>query len=213
MTTNETKSALDTTYYPPSQYILLRQALEPTVSDETVKLLRSGPIQADSPLPTFLAESLNARSKSLGPTAPQTLDTVQCLANIYSQQNDLANAEIFYRQALAGFLVTGNTRRALGPRYNLGALLNQQGRYVEAVEMLDTALGQLKEVLGEGSQQYVGCLRELMVARAGDGKKQEAERLFEDGRRCIREAHWSDEDKAEHLKTLEDTRAKIGKGN
>jgi hypothetical protein len=55
-------------------------------------------------------------------------------------------------------------RKGLATLYNLGCVLNRQGRYAEAEELLYPCLRGLETELGVSSQQYIGWLRETMTA-------------------------------------------------
>ena len=75
--------------------------------------------------------------KALGPAHPDTLATVNNLANLLSDQGKLDEAEPLYRRALAG------KEEALGPAHpstlnsvgNLAILLNKKGDAAAAQEL------------------------------------------------------------------------------
>jgi tetratricopeptide (TPR) repeat protein len=94
--------------------------------------------------------ALAGKEKALGPEHTSTLDTVNNLGIIYTDQGRLAEAEEMYKRALAGY------EKALGPEHtstlrtvnNLGIFYRDQGRLAEAEEMFKRALAGKEKVLG-----------------------------------------------------------------
>ena len=197
--TNETKHPQDQTYYPPAAFDRLRKALEPTVSDEQIKALSDNEVASDS-LAALLKESLAAREASVGRTAPQTLCTLSALSIACANTTE---AETYYRTTIARYKDAGESRGSLSTQYNLGCYLNTQGRYAEAEGVLRPALVELEKRIGVSSQQYIGCLRETVTAVGAQGKSEEAVKLFEEGKKILSEAYWTDEDKEKHAALLE----------
>ena len=110
--------------------------------------------------------ALEGCKKALGPDHISTLDTVNSLGALYSDQGKLAEAEAMYIQALEG------KEKALGPDHtstfdtvhNLGNLYSDQGRLAEAEVMYDRALQGYKEALGhEFVSSYLPALNTMFA--------------------------------------------------
>jgi hypothetical protein len=207
--TNETKHPKDQTYYPISTHNSLRNALEPTVTDNEIQdLVNDGPASVEK-LVVLLKESLTVRETAHGPTAPETLTTLYAIP-MYATG---AESEAYHRLAIARYDEIGEKRSVTGSLYNLGGKLNAQDRYVAAELVLRRALDGLANTLGKGSQQYVGCLRELMRAVGGQGKRVEVQELYDQGNEVLGGVFWTEEDKEMHVTSLESAyKNVIGRG-
>jgi hypothetical protein len=150
-------------------------------------------------LVTLLKESLAVRETASGPTASETLKTLYAIPHYATG----AEAEAYHRLAIARYDEIGDKRSVTGSLYNLGCMLNAQDRYMAAEPVLRRALDGLANTIGKGSQQYVGCLRELMRAVGGQGKRIEVQELYEQGNEVLGGVFWTAEDKETHANSLE----------
>jgi hypothetical protein len=207
--TNETKHPQDQTYYPLSTPAFLRNALEPTVTDAEIQVLVNDKVASAGNLVVLLKESLIVRETKYGPTASETLKTLYAIP-LYATG---AEAEAYHRLAIARYDEIGDRRSVTGSLYNLGCRLNAQNRYVAAEPVLRRALEGLANTIGKGSQQYVGCLRELMRAVGGQGKSAVVQELYEQGKEVLGGVFWTEEDKESHSKSFEDAyKNVVGRG-
>ena len=60
-------------------------------------------------------------------------------------------------------------------------MLNKQGKYAEAEEVLRGLLPLLQNRMGMDSPQSLGCMRHLMEAVGGQGRWEEAREMCEEG--------------------------------
>ena len=83
-------------------------------------------------------------------------------------------------------------------------MLNKQGKYAEAEEMLRKVLPRLNIATGKYSQQAIGTTRELCRAVGGQGKWEEAEQMYVDGLELIGGSGMVGDDKETHLKWMKE---------
>jgi CHAT domain-containing protein/Tfp pilus assembly protein PilF len=121
--------------------------------------------------------TLVVAEQTLGPQHPDTLASINNLAELCRAQGDYSGAEAFLRRALAGY------ERALGPEHpdtlasvnNLGALYQEQGRHGEAEPFLKRALAAWEKALGPEHPDTLAGLNNLAVVYLAQGRDDEAE--------------------------------------
>ena len=132
-----------------------------------------------------LAEGYNRRDltwceQHCGPEHPDTLASLNNLANLLSDRGDLAGAEPLYRRALEA------RERTLGPEHpdrlaslnNLAALLNDRGDLAGAEPLYRRALEARERTLGPEHPDTLVSLNNLGLLRENQGRLEEAEALY-----------------------------------
>ncbi|CAG8982040.1 hypothetical protein HYALB_00013901 [Hymenoscyphus albidus] len=125
--------------------------------------------------------ALQGKEKALGPDHTSTLDTVNNLGTLYSNQGKLVEAEQMYQRALQG------KEKALGPDHtstldtvnNLGTLYSDQGKLVEAEQMYQRALQGKEKALGPDHTSTLDTVNNLGTLYKDQGKLVEAEQMYQ----------------------------------
>jgi hypothetical protein len=107
-----------TTHFLP--LFFLRNALEPTVTNNEIQTLVNDGAASANKLAILLKESLAVRETAHGPTAPVTLKTLCAIP----QYTTGAEAEAYHRLAIARYDEIGEKRSVTGSLYILGCKLN-----------------------------------------------------------------------------------------
>ncbi|KAK5218133.1 hypothetical protein LTR47_011769 [Exophiala xenobiotica] len=124
--------------------------------------------------------TLAGYEKALGADHTSTLDTVNNLGLLYTNQGKLDEAERMYQRALAGY------EKALGPDHtstlctvsNLGLLYANQGKLDEAERMYQRALGGYEKALGADHTSTLNTVDNLGDLYADQDKLDGAERMY-----------------------------------
>ncbi|GIK03993.1 hypothetical protein Aspvir_008068 [Aspergillus viridinutans] len=124
-------------------------------------------------------QALELREKLFGREHPRTLDTMENIAIVLSEQGKYEEAEQMHRQALE------LKRKALGEespstlkcKSNFAALLGYLGKYDEAEQMHRQALDQSLKVLDKDDPYLAYSMNNLAVVLSNGGKHEEAEGL------------------------------------
>jgi serine/threonine protein kinase/tetratricopeptide (TPR) repeat protein len=132
------------------------------------------------PAARLLEKSLQTRRDKLGSDHPDTLSSMNELANSYGQLGRLADAQTLYEEALAKSKVT------LGPDHpstltfmkNLANSYYDLGRRQEALKLFEDTLALRKAKLGSDDPETASSMSDLAIAYATAGRLQEAVKLF-----------------------------------
>ena len=124
--------------------------------------------------------ALEGREEKLGPTHPDTLNTVQSLAVVYRNQGRYDEAEQLYNRALEGH------EEKLGPMHpdtliygsGLALVYWNQGRYDEAEQLYGQALEGYEEKLGPTHPDTLNTIQNLAIVYRDQGRYDEAEQLY-----------------------------------
>ena len=129
-----------------------------------------------------LAETaVKLRQKVLGPDRPETLSSLNVLANAKIHQGKDAEGEKLYREVL------DVQRRILGPDHpetllsmaNLSVVLRRRGQYGEAESLSRRVLDSRRRVLGPEHPDTVRSMTNLANVEVVQGKYAEAEKIYE----------------------------------
>ncbi|KAK3169846.1 hypothetical protein OEA41_009230 [Lepraria neglecta] len=117
--------------------------------------------------------------KFLGAEHPDTLGSMNNLAEVIRHQGKYEEAEEMHRQILAlKETVLGKEHpHTLGSMNNLASVLDSQGKYKEAEEMHRQALALRKTVLGKEHPDTLGSMNNLAEVMRHQGKYEEAEEI------------------------------------
>jgi serine/threonine protein kinase/tetratricopeptide (TPR) repeat protein len=129
---------------------------------------------------TLSSKSLDIRSRTLGAEHPDTLTSMNDVANVHFHQGRFADAEQLHASVLA------TRTRTLGPEHadtlasmnDLASDLTKQGRLADAERLLTQALEIEKRVLGIDHQQALVSMHRLANVYYGQAKYADTERLF-----------------------------------
>ena len=121
-----------------------------------------------------------ARTRTLGPEHPDTLDSRHRLIYVLSRQTKFAEAEAEGREVLR------LRQKVLGPehvdtivsRYNLGECLVEQGKYAEAETLYRQVIRLDERVLGPEHPNTMSARVGLATVLGSQGKNAEAEALY-----------------------------------
>ena len=139
-------------------------------------------------------EALGIRRRVLGPEHPDTLDSINDVANLYRRQGRYEEAEPLYDKAL------DVRRRVLGPEHpdtlismnNLGILYRSQGRYEEAEPLYEETLEARRRVLGPEHPNTLNSINNLAILYKSQGRYGEAEPLYDETLEASRRVLGSD---------------------
>ncbi len=129
---------------------------------------------------SLLEQSVSARSRTLGPDAPDTLRTQVELAWILRLEGYYSNAESMLRQTLAA------EQQTLGPdspdtikcTSNLAVVLSDEGRFDDAESMFRAVLESRIRTLGPDSPATIIARNNLATILFNEHKFPEAEKLY-----------------------------------
>jgi eukaryotic-like serine/threonine-protein kinase len=129
---------------------------------------------------SLLARSLEIRSRVLGSDNPDTLASMDDLAEAIRWQARFPEAEKLYREALDG------RRRALGPDHpatlasmnGLALVLSDEHRFPEAEKFLRQAWEAYRRALGPSDPATLNSENSLALVLQGEGQFSEAEKLY-----------------------------------
>jgi eukaryotic-like serine/threonine-protein kinase len=124
-------------------------------------------------------QSLEIRRRVLGPEHPETLSSMNNLANALDKEGHYAEAEKFYRESL------GIRRRVLGPEQsdtlasmnNLAVILLDEGHYAEAEKLHRETLDIRRRVVGPEHSDTLKSMNNLAIVLYYEGRYAEAEKL------------------------------------
>jgi tetratricopeptide (TPR) repeat protein len=119
----------------------------------------------------LLRHNLSARQNVLGTTHADTLVTMHYLGIAQTELGNFEDGEATYRELIPLY---EKPAASLGARSNLGWVLNKEGKYSEADEVLRGLLPDLQERFAGDDPRILGCLRHLMEAVGGQGRIDEA---------------------------------------
>ncbi|HEY6339190.1 MAG TPA: serine/threonine-protein kinase [Candidatus Sulfotelmatobacter sp.] len=127
-----------------------------------------------------LEQALDLRRRLLGPEHPDTLRSMNRLANVYDDQGKYAQAEALDSQTLE------IQRRLLGPDHpdtlrsmnNLAIAYRHEGKYAQAEALLSQALAIKRRVLGPEHPNTLKSMGNLVNVYHDEGKYSEAEILI-----------------------------------
>jgi len=142
-----------------------------------------------------LPVALELRKRVLGEEHPNTLTSMNHLANLYHSQGRLAEAEpLFLRTLEIQKRVQGEEHKnTLTSMSGLAALYESQGRYAEAEPLMLQTLELHKRVLGEEHPNTLHSMASLAGLYVTRGRYAEAEPLFlqtlETRKRVLAEGH------------------------
>lgn len=100
------------------------------------------------------------------------------LALLYTETLNYAAAEEIWRTFLSIPHASGPGLAAMS---NLIEVLISQHKYPEAEKLSKELLPLLQRELGENSPQALGCMRKLMLSLIGQGKREEAKGVYQNG--------------------------------
>jgi tetratricopeptide (TPR) repeat protein len=128
----------------------------------------------------MLELELRTRDQRLGPTHPDTLLSVTCLAMLLQAQGELAEAKPLYQRALEGFEEKyGPTHRdTLISVNNLAVLLKAMGKLDEAKPLYHRVLNGDKEQLGSKHPHTLDSIYNLARLYQAEGNLASALPLF-----------------------------------
>jgi tetratricopeptide (TPR) repeat protein len=126
-------------------------------------------------------QALGIYERTLGPEHPDTITSLDNLADLYRLQGRYAEAETLFER------VWGIREHSLGPEHpdtatslrNLAALYRLQGRNAEAEPLFERALQIAEHTLGAEHLDTASSLSNLAVLYRSQGRYTEAEPLFE----------------------------------
>ncbi len=132
--------------------------------------------------------ALETRRRVLGQQHPQTLVSMDILANLYHHQGRYEQAEPLYEKILE------ICRRVLGPRHpgtltsmnNLAGLYRAQGRHEQAEPLQQKALEIQRRVLGEAHPDTLSSMNNLALLYMAQGRYKDAQPLYEKTREICR---------------------------
>ncbi|MGA8103315.1 MAG: tetratricopeptide repeat protein, partial [Candidatus Acidiferrales bacterium] len=124
-------------------------------------------------------QSMEIRQRVLGPEHPDTLNSMNSLANTLFREGHYVEAEKMYRETL------DIRRRVLGPEHpdtlksmnNLANVLNDEGHSAEAEKLDRETLDIQRRVLGPEHPDTLKSMNNLANALAAEGHTAEAEKL------------------------------------
>ena len=140
-------------------------------------------------------EALEGRRRTQGEDHPDTLHSLNDLANLLKNRGRLGEAEALHREALEG------RRRALGSDHsetlhsvsNVAILLCEQGKLGKAEPLCREAMEGFRRILGDAHPETLDSISNLAVLLEEQGKLEEAEPLFREAlegrRRTLGEGH------------------------
>jgi serine/threonine-protein kinase len=145
-----------------------------------------------------LREALRMNRKLFGPRHPESLRTERELANVLSTDDRAREAEATYREILALHDDRSNSASLFlaEVRSDLGYVLFQQGRYPEALTLLEPALEEQRRLLGDVHAATLITMRSLASTLRDMGQLTRAEGLYRDAVRISRALYGDD-----HLQT------------
>jgi CHAT domain-containing protein/tetratricopeptide (TPR) repeat protein len=146
-----------------------------------ILLLLVADIGANRFLISLLERALKARERVLGRDHPDTLTTVNILAELYQLQVRYAEAGPLYQRALEA------RERVLGRDHpdtlttvnNLAELYRLQGRYAEAGPLYQRALEARERVLGRDHPNTLSSVNNLALLYRAQGRYSEVEPLYQ----------------------------------
>ena len=124
--------------------------------------------------------ALNGKEKALGAEHTSTLDAVNNLGTLYTDQGKLSQAQEMYMRALEG------KEKALGAEHTstldtvniLGILYADQGKLSQAQEMYMRALEGKEKALGAEHTSTLDTVNILGILYADQGKLSQAEEMY-----------------------------------
>ncbi|SCO92473.1 uncharacterized protein FRV6_16601 [Fusarium oxysporum] len=124
-------------------------------------------------------KALDLTKEALGPEHPDTLTSMNNLANVLDHQDNYKEAEEVYRQTLdlAKEVLGREHPNTLANMYNLAEVLGDQGKYEEAEQMHRQTLDLASEVLGPQHPNTLTTMNNLAVMLRNQGKYEEAEQM------------------------------------
>lgn len=118
---------------------------------------------------------LRIRREVFGPEHPKVAQALGTLASNYRGQGKLAESERYYKEAIAmSGRVNALADQGLS-KVNLAALLNNQGRFPEAIDLLREAIPVLTQIHGTDHTSVLTGRRNLSIAYSRMGRNEEAE--------------------------------------
>lgn len=128
----------------------------------------------------LLQQALDIRQRVLGPEDPETLKSMNMLANVLMEEGRYPEAENLHRQCL------DIRRRILGPEHpetlksmhNLSIDLSAEGHYAEAEKLCRETLEIKRRIVGKANQQEIlAPASTLALILSAEGHYAEAEKL------------------------------------
>ena len=127
----------------------------------------------------LLQQAMGIRQRVLGPEHPDTLASMNNLANVLDDEGHYAEAETLYRETL------DIRRRVLGPEHpdtiwstnNLAVVLEDEAHHAEAEKLYQETLDIERRVLGPENPHTLGTMNNLAVVLENEGHYVEAEKL------------------------------------
>jgi len=134
------------------------------------------------------------RNNILGNERPHTLGSMNKLASMYNNQEQLTEAQAQFVQAVEIFKRgLDEDPSTLGSMNNLASTYNDQGRWTEAEELRVQVMETTKRVLGEEHPSTLVSMNNLALTYNDQGRWTEAEELFvtctETTKRVLGEVH------------------------
>ncbi|MCA2856219.1 MAG: tetratricopeptide repeat protein [Microcystis sp. M065S1] len=147
------------------------------LNQQVIQLYQQGKYNEAIPL---AEQALAIRKKVLGDNHPDTAQSLNNLAELYTVQGRYSEAEPLYKQALAII------KQQLGDNHpytatslnNLALLYQSQGRYSEAEPLYKEALAIRKQQLGDNHPDTAASLNNLAELYRVQGRYSEAEPLY-----------------------------------
>ncbi|KAF7886762.1 uncharacterized protein EAF02_003409 [Botrytis sinoallii] len=124
---------------------------------------------------------LESKEKAFRSDHISTLNIINNLDNLYTQQGKLVEAEKIYLRALEGYektLVPNNISTPLGTVNNLGSLYSKQGTLAEAEKIFIRALEDSDKALGPYHTSILSTINDLGNLHFKQGKLAEAEKIY-----------------------------------
>ena len=129
---------------------------------------------------TLARRAMDIQGRVLGPSRPETLDSMDLLASVLNEANREKEAEQVCRETLE------RRRHVQGPQHRdtlatmslLGGILNQQGRYPESEALHRELAEKAARVLGRDDPMTDKATHELAIDLAYQGKLADAEKVF-----------------------------------
>ena len=129
-----------------------------------------------------------SRQKLLGDGHPETLDTLDDLADLFERKNDLVRAQEVYRQAINGLTATlgKNHSTTVSCQDRLAHLLYNKLQDLEGAELLyRSSVNARMELLGESHWKTLQTICNLAAVLADKGETDKAHKLLEDAAEAI----------------------------
>lgn len=186
----------------------LHECFTQAFPESNLQDLLDGEMDTSSPRQKYalLAKLTQEHIKSVTPTERSSKQATQhLLAMLQDQMGDYAAAEASWRQLEA---TSDPWRPNLAASYSLAHNLQRQKRHAEAESILRPLTLAIKLQVGEGSQQVIGCVRNLADNVKAQGRADEARGILEVARKLA--LNLKDEgDKQEHTVAIDEVTRRI----